>query len=339
LGGAVERQVSLGEFVRVPRSSLASPACDPPMRNENSLGRLWPELKVWRKVRLGPVSLIYAFRRAVRITQGDRKTRFVLARAPSERDLPEQHPERVLQTRTDRAASPGLAVIVGVGPGFGDALARRLAGEGFDLALVARDAQRLTPLSEELSGSGMGVELYGADATDERDVERLFDRIVAQQGPPSLVVYSVQNFGPGKGIDISVPAFESGWKHNCLGAFLVARSAGRLMRDAGKGSIFLIGSTSSMVGRVGYLTLAVGKFGQRALAQVLARELWPAGIHIAHVIVDADIAEATAPTEQLVQSDPDHIAESILALHRQPRTAWSSEIDLRPWNEAFWEHC
>jgi NAD(P)-dependent dehydrogenase (short-subunit alcohol dehydrogenase family) len=251
----------------------------------------------------------------------------------------ESRPAPASQARGEPAAARGVAVIVGVGPGFGHALARKLAAQGFDLALVSRDARRLTPLSKELSRTGTGVALYGADATDEQDVGDLFERIRAQQGAPSLVVYAIQDFGPGNGIDISVPAFESAWRHNCLGAFLVARSAGKLMRDAGQGSIFLVGSTSSIVGRAGHMTLAVGKFGQRALAQVLARELCPAGIHVAHVIVDAEIAEEQQPNGQLVQSDPDDIAESILALHRQPRTAWSSEIDLRPWNEAFWEHC
>jgi NAD(P)-dependent dehydrogenase (short-subunit alcohol dehydrogenase family) len=309
------------------------------MRNESALGRLWPELKVWRKVRLGPVALIFGFRRAVRITQSDNKPRFVVARDPAPLGAGGRLPAPASEVRNERAATSGTAVIVGVGPGFGHALARRLAAEGFDLALVARDARRLTPLSDELSRKGIGVALYGADATDEQDVGTLFDRILERQGAPSLVVYSVQDFGPGNGIDISVPAFESAWRHNCLGAFLVARSAGKLMREAGRGSIFLVGSTSSIVGRAGYMTLAVGKFGQRALAQVLARELWPAGIHVAHVIVDAEIAEEQQPNRQLVQSNPEDIAQSILALHRQPRTAWSSEIDLRPWNEAFWEHC
>src|SRR5262249_27779410 len=161
------------------------------------------------------------------------------------------------------------------------------------------------------SRAGTGVALYGADATDEQDVGTLFDRILAQHGAPVLVVYSIQDFGPGNGIEISVPAFENAWRHNCLGAFLVARSAGELMREAGRGSIFLVGSTSSLVGRAGHMTLAVGKFGQRALAQVLARELWPAGIHVAHVIVDADIAEQPELNERHVQSHPDDIAESI----------------------------
>jgi len=338
IGERSRKQVFTGELACA-RVSLSISLCDPPMRNESALGRLWPELKIWRKVRLGPVALIFAFRRSVRITQSDHKARSVVARDSAQDSAFERCPGPASQARSEGAAARSVAVIVGVGPGFGYALARRLAAEGFDLALVSRDARRLSSLSEELSRAGTGVALHGADATDEQDVATLFDRIRAQQGAPSLVVYSVQDFGPGNGIDISVPAFESAWRHNCLGAFLVARSAGKLMREAGRGSIFLVGSTSSIVGRAGYMTLAVGKFGQRALAQVLARELWPAGIHVAHVIVDAEIAEEQELNGQLVQSDPDDIAESILSLHRQPRTAWSSEIDLRPWNEAFWEHC
>jgi NAD(P)-dependent dehydrogenase (short-subunit alcohol dehydrogenase family) len=100
-----------------------------------------------------------------------------------------------------------------------------------------------------------------------------------------------------------------------------------------------VGSTSSLIGRAGHLNLAVGKFGQRALAQVMARELWPRGIHVVHAVVDADIAEEPLQAATTPQSDPSHIAAAILALHRQPKTAWTSELDLRPWNERFWEHC
>ena len=88
-----------------------------------------------------------------------------------------------------------------------------------------------------------------------------------------------------------------------------------------------------------HLNLAVGKFGQRALAQVLSRELWPAGIHVAHVVIDADILETDSFDDRHPHSDPGHIAQSVLAVHRQPKTAWTSEMDLRPWNEKFWEHC
>lgn len=241
---------------------------------------------------------------------------------------------------TDGSRTPetaGLAVIVGVGPGFGHALAERLAREGFALVLVARNAAGLSPLVERLERHGTVVATIGCDATAEAQVEGLFKRIVRDFGTPALVVYSIQDFGPGQVLDVSTAAFESCWRHNCFGAFLVSREAGRAMRPVGAGSIVLVGSTSSIIGRAGHLNLAVGKFGQRALAQVLARELWPEGIHVAHVMIDADISEGTV--ESHPQADPDHIAYSILAIHRQPKSAWTSELDLRPAKEKFWEHC
>jgi NAD(P)-dependent dehydrogenase (short-subunit alcohol dehydrogenase family) len=304
--------------------------------------RLWRKLKVWRRIGIGPVSILFKFQRAVRVTRGVRKHR-PLSRTPSLAargnvdGIQVGRPElQALHFSTQPAES---AVIVGVGPGFGYALARRLAREGFDLVLVSRDADRLSSLVAELHSYGIAVESYGADATDEVAVSALFERIETAHGTPSLVVYSVQDFGPGNATDVELPAFESAWRHNCLGAFLVSRQAARLMRVRGVGTILFVGSTSSLIGRAGHLNLAVGKFGQRAIAQVLARELWPQGIHVAHAVVDADIAEDEVPPSTIPQSDPADIAASILALHRQPRTAWTSELDLRPWNERFWEHC
>jgi len=226
-----------------------------------------------------------------------------------------------------------------VGPGFGYALARHLASEGFDLVLVCRDARRLSPLLVELHVLGASVEAYGADATDETDVRRLFQHVRTTVSSPALVVYSLQYFSPGSVVNVEVPAFEAAWRHNCLGAFLVGKSAATLMKATGDGTIIFVGSTSSLTGRAEHLSLAVGKFGQRALAQVMARELWPHGIHVAHVIIDADVSEDGSVHPNASQSDPDHIAHSILSIHRQPRTAWTSEMDLRPWNEGFWEHC
>lgn len=298
---------------------------------------LWRRLKVWRRLPLGPVALLYRFDRSTRITRGAR-----LRRPAAETRASEALPPPRSDPRPDRIAGtpvrPPVALIVGVGPGFGHALARRLAAEGFDLLLVCRDAQHLTPLLTELHGQGVSVEAYGADATDESSVNALFEHLAVNLGRPALVVYAVQYFSPGSASTIEVPAFEAAWRHNCLGAFLVARHAARSMAPRGEGTIVLVGSTSSLIGRADHLNLAVGKFGQRALAQVMARELWPAGIHVAHVVIDADISEdAGAPGA--IQADPDHIAQSILQIHRQPRTAWTSEIDLRPFNERFWEHC
>jgi NAD(P)-dependent dehydrogenase (short-subunit alcohol dehydrogenase family) len=163
--------------------------------------------------------------------------------------------------------------------------------------------------------------------------------VVNDLGVPNLAIYSVQGFSPGRALDVDVPAFEECWRQNCLGGFIVARESAREMSRLGRGTIALIGSTSGLIGRADHLNLAVGKFGLRALAQVMSRELWTVGIHVVHVVIDADIKEDEAFDPAIPQSDPKHIAELLYALHRQPKSAWTSEIDVRPWNESFWEHC
>ena len=292
---------------------------------------VWRELKLWRKVPLGPVSLRFRLERAIRLTWVPER-RFKVRSAASHvlvHDL----------AAGTQARRRQVAVIVGVGPGFGYALARHLASEDFDVVLTSRDARRHAGLVEELAGTGARAVCYGADATDERSIAELFDRIESMHGAPDLVVYAVQRFGPGEVVDVEVEAFEAAWRHNCLGAFVVGRRAARTMRARGRGTIVFVGSTSSLVGRAGHLNLSVGKFGLRAIAQVMARELWPSGVHVAHAVVDADIAEDGDDPAEPRRSNPDHIAMSILGIHRQPRTAWTSELDLRPYDERFWEHC
>lgn len=298
----------------------------------NAIPRVWNHLKMWRKINIGPLSILFKFDRRVRVVPASNKSYI----RPNNPAVPDSMPQ---SSGLASALPLDTALIVGVGPGFGYALARRLAREGYMVLLASRNASHLEGLLEEIAAQGGVGVAYGCDATQESSVLKLFECIQEKHGIPDLVVYSLQSFGPGQSVDIAVSAFEDGWKHNCLGAFLVARSAARAMLPRERGSIVLVGSTSSMLGRAGHLNLAVGKFGQRALAQVLARELWPKGLHVAHVVIDADIDEGAPVQDGIPQSDPNHIAQIILQLHHQPKSAWASEIDVRPWNEQFWEHC
>lgn len=296
---------------------------------------IWKNLKRLRTIKFGPVALAFKFERAVRITPDSRqRLRRAQPRMPHPSSARVPHPEPV-----PPPSSREIALIVGVGPGLGHALARRLAAEGMSVVMASRNATRLGHLASEIEASGGMACAYGCDATNEKSVAELFAQVQARHGVPNLVVYSLQCFGPGQAVEVEVPAFEEGWRHNCLGAFLVAREAARAMVPAQRGTIILTGSTSSLLGRAGHLNLAVGKFGQRAIAQVMARELWPQGIHVAHLVIDADIQEDRPDPTEKTQSDPNHIADVMFNLHRQARTAWTSEIDARPWNENFWEHC
>lgn len=303
----------------------------------------WHNAKLWRKIQLGPISIIYRMGRTVRVSSNFRRRLFFTARnflpnpaIPFDRSLTDSSFEQNQPVRVHR---PEVALVVGAGPGLGFAVAKKLTGAGMHVALACRNAEPLDGLVNELTRAGNWARAYGCDATDELSVKKLFRLVFKDVGVPNLVIYAVQDFSPGRALDIKVPAFEESWRQNCLGGFIVAREAARSMVNFSRGTIVLIGSTSGMVARADHLNLAVGKFGLRAIAQVMARELWSSGIHVIHIVIDGEIREQEPEEPTGAYAESDHIAELIYLAHRQPKTAWTSEMDVRPWNERFWEHC
>lgn len=245
-----------------------------------------------------------------------------------------------------------IAIIVGAGPGLGCALARRFARAEMNVALVARDAGRLEAIAAECSGVSHSGRAYACDATDDEQVDGLFLQVTQELGTPDLVVYNAGAFVPRSILETSAEEFEHCWRVGCYGGFLVGRAAARSMvaraqglalqgdRERPCGTIIFTGATASLRGSARFHNLAVGKFGLRALAQSMARELQPLGIHVAHAVIDGRIRPQTAveSTGESVRDellDPDAIAETYYQLHRQHRSAWTSEIDLRPWLEKF----
>ena len=232
------------------------------------------------------------------------------------------------------------AVIVGVGPGLGAALARRFADGGFAVAAVARRAEALEPLTQELTAAAREIHPYPCDATQEAEVSSLFERVERELGAVSAVIYNAGAFRPAEVTQIETQEFERCWRIGCLGGFLVGREAARRMLPRRAGTLLFTGATAALRGGAGFANLAVAKFGLRALAQSMARELGPKGIHVGHVVIDGQIlseryhhlAEAR-PEDALLR--PEAIAESYWHLHTQPRSAWTLELDLRPWVEKF----
>lgn len=237
---------------------------------------------------------------------------------------------------------PEVAVVVGVGPGLGSALARRLARAGMHVAAASRDAAKLASLTRELSSQGVKGRAYDCDATDEESVEKLFSKIAADLGKPCLVVYNAGAFVRKGILETTKEEFERCWKIGCLGGFLVGQAAARemLSTENPSGTIIFTGATASLRGSAWFHNLAVGKFGLRALAQSMARELQPKGIHVAHVVIDGQIRSDRPGYREEGRGkdavlDPNAIAETYYQLHLQPRSAWSLEVDLRPWVEKF----
>ena len=310
------------------------------------LQSIWSKSKHWHAIPLGPVSVMYRFARTTPVSSNARRQLVQVVQHRLWRRPPRMPHQEPSPARESPAVVPPVlgvpqnAVIVGVGPGLGFALARCLAKSGMNVALASRNAERLDPLVRQLrSISTRTIRAYGCNATSEPSVKQLVAYVLAEMGVPDLVIYAVQDFGPGRALDVEVPRFEDCWRQNCLGAFLVAREAARAMLPLNRGTIVLIGSTSGLIGRANHLNLAVGKFGLRALSQVLARELWPEGIHVVHLVIDADIKEDESIDTHDPQADPDDISDLVYSLHRQRRSSWTSEVDARPWRERFWEHC
>lgn len=233
-----------------------------------------------------------------------------------------------------------IAVVVGVGPGLGAAVARRFAREGFAVGLMARGAEKLVPVQKEIEVQGGKALSLSTDATDPASVASSFGHVREQLGNPNVLVYNAGSFQPAGILDVSPEDFVQHWKANCYGGFLTAQQVLPAMVKQGAGTILLTGATASVRGSARFACLAVGKFGLRALAQSLAREFGPQGIHVAHVIIDGVIdtprVRAMMPNrETATLMAPDAIADAYWHLHTQHPSSWGLEVDLRPSVEKF----
>ena len=230
-----------------------------------------------------------------------------------------------------------IAVVVGAGPGLGWALSRRFAQAGLQVIAAARDPAKLDALVR--AEPGLAVRVERCDATRAGDVAKLFEA-ADQNGRLGVAIFNAGTFEPGGILDIAPETFERCWRIGCFGGFLVGQAAARRLAAAGSGTLIYTGATASLRGSSGFANLAVPKFGLRALAQSMARELGPKGVHVAHVIIDGQI-ESERNRRLRAERGPDTllppaaIAESYYQLHRQPRGAWTHELDLRPWAEKF----
>jgi NAD(P)-dependent dehydrogenase (short-subunit alcohol dehydrogenase family) len=225
------------------------------------------------------------------------------------------------------------AVIVGAGSGLSAALARKCAADGMQVFLAARDTQKLAGLVKET-----GATAIACDATKIEDVEKLFAAVDADGGL-DLVVYNASGRARGPIIELDPAAVEQAVKVTAFGGFLVAQQAAIRMVKQGHGTILLTGASAAVKGYPNSSSFAMGKFALRGLAQSLARELQRKNIHVGHIVIDGGIAKESDPRANERGPDglldPNAIAETYLSLHRQPRSAWAWEIELRPWIETF----
>jgi NAD(P)-dependent dehydrogenase (short-subunit alcohol dehydrogenase family) len=225
------------------------------------------------------------------------------------------------------------ALIVGVGSGLSASLARALSKHGLKVALAARRASKLADLAQET-----GARLFACDATDRGQVTKLFSDLEAGPGAPDVVVYNASYRTRGPFLTLDPIEVERALAVTTFGAFLVAQEAVKHMLPRGHGAIFFTGASASVKGYAQSAPFAMGKFALRGLAQSMARELSPQGIHVGHVVIDGGIRSQsrTVPPERPDSLlDPDAIAQTYLDLLRQPRSTWAWEIELRPWVERF----
>lgn len=239
---------------------------------------------------------------------------------------------------------PPVALVVGAGDATGGAIARRFAREGYAACVTRREKERLSGLVSEIESAGGAARAFGSDARKEEAVVALFDEIERDVGDVEVVVFNI-------GANVFFPIAETTarvyakvWEMGAFAGFLVGREAARRMTPRGRGTILFTGATASLRGSAGFAAFSGAKHALRALAQSMARELGPKGIHVAHVVIDGAIDTAfirdTFPDVYAKKDkdgilSPEHIAEMYWMLHRQPRDAWTHELDLRPWIEKW----
>ena len=225
------------------------------------------------------------------------------------------------------------ALIVGAGSGISASVARALAAAGLKVGLAARNIEKLAPLAAET-----GAERFAVDASDPAAVAHLFEEVDARLGAPDVVLYNASARAHGSVAEIDPEAVRKAIEISAFGGFLVVQQAARRMISKGQGAILLTGASASVKGYPLSSAFAMGKFALRGLAQSTARELGPKGIHVAHFVIDGGVRSARRPDPADRPDstlDPDAIAQTYLEVLRQPRSAWSLEVEMRPWVETF----
>jgi NAD(P)-dependent dehydrogenase (short-subunit alcohol dehydrogenase family) len=225
------------------------------------------------------------------------------------------------------------ALIVGAGSGISASVARGLANAGLKVGLAARNIEKLAALAAETGG-----ERFAVDASDPAAVAHLFEAVEARLGAPDVVLYNASARAHGPVAEIDPEAVRKAIEISAFGGFLVVQQAARRMIPKGQGAILLTGASASVKGYPLSSAFAMGKFALRGLAQSTARELGPKGIHVAHFVIDGGVRSARRPDPADRPDstlDPDAIAQTYLEVLRQPRSAWSLEVEMRPWVETF----
>jgi len=241
-----------------------------------------------------------------------------------------------------------VALGVGAGNAIGAAFARRFADGGYAVALARRDAEKSAALVEEIAAAGGQARAFSADARDENSMARLFDEIEAEMGPVEVCLYNAGANYRSPVRETTAEMFEKVWRLGCMGGFLAGREAARRMVPRGRGSILFTGATASMRGGANFAAFAAAKTGLRAVAQSMARELGPEGVHVAHLVIDGGVdspaihaRRRAAAGGKDVEFPPDSlmnlasIAEAYWTLAHQSRDAWTFEMDIRPFVEPW----
>lgn len=236
------------------------------------------------------------------------------------------------------------ALVIGAGDATGGAIARRFAREGYIACVTRRHADKLAPLVAQIEAEGGEAYAFGSDARNEEDMIALFADIEARIAPIEVAIFNIGanvRFGI---TETTARVYHKVWEMACFAGFLMGREAAKVMLPRARGSIFFTGATASVRGRAGFAAFAGAKHALRALAQSMARELGPQGVHVAQIIVDGAIdtefiRENFPERYKLKERDgilnPEHIADAYWTLHQQPRDAWTHELDLRPWLEEW----
>ena len=235
-------------------------------------------------------------------------------------------------------------LVIGAGDATGGAIARRFAREGYIACVTRRNADKLAPLVAQIEAEGGEAHAFGSDARKEEDMIALFADIEARIAPIEVAIFNIGanvRFGI---TETTARVYHKVWEMACFAGFLMGREAAKVMLPRERGSIFFTGATASLRGREGFAAFAGAKHALRALAQSMARELGPQGIHVGQIIVDGAIdtefiRENFPERYKLKERDgilnPEHIADAYWTLHQQPRDAWTHELDLRPWLEQW----